>query len=551
MFAASGWPKTPNTPHSSWNLSSSIGSLRTFSCTASPGERGERSVQGWHSPCNGARTRRSHGHFRTPAPAGPGRPPGRHPFADGGLRLASAHAGRQGSADRRSTHEAARALPEADARDALRGRRQAPGIGAGEPPRHAQAAGRPDRHQGMAGARPGTSSQRAAVQMGAGRRRRGRGAAPAGLEGLHRLAADQGRERLPLRHDLVEAGRALGGSAAVLSPRAGAAGRCRHPRDDPRVRRLHHKPAAGGGAQGRRPPRAHGGRPAAARRARRPGPRHHSAAVRLEGGEVGPSHRGAGARPARVLGAARVQQHRASMARRSLLLALALAVPAGAAPRQNVLEYVREKLARDRGFTPAQRAQLQKALEDRFANYGHNVVRPDKPQDVQTLMHVVAEGMFDQAPMDRIAEVAFAAYQAVWRGAPAEVVDGIALYGFRKPVPPDKLAAWANGYRVAVKGGVPDEVAADLVRNAMEHGWDVRGFDTVKWGLIDAARRKYDVKLYAAYVFAGMEKDPLHPGALLGTTRATFEDAARPAQPASAGYLVARSAPPARKARAS
>ena len=235
------------------------------------------------------------------------------------------------------------------------------------------------------------------------------------------------------------------------------------------------------------------------------------------------------------------------MARRSLLLALALAVPAGAAPRQNVLEYVREKLARDRGFTPAQRAQLQKALEDRFANYGHNVVRPDKPQDVQTLMHVVAEGMFDQAPMDRIAEVAFAAYQAVWRGAPAEVVAGIALYGFRKPVPPEKLAAWANGYRVAVKGGVPDEVAADLVRNAMEHGWDVRSFDTVKWGLIDAARRKYDVKLYAAYVFAGMEKDALHPGALLGTTRATFEDAARkksvPKDPGYRGVFEVDTAP--------
>jgi cell wall-associated NlpC family hydrolase len=192
-----------------------------------------------------------------------------------------------------------------------------------------------------------------------------------------------------------------------------------------------------------------------------------------------------------------------------------------------VLEYARAQLAKDRGFTPAQRAQLQQALEERFANYGHNVVRPDKPQDVQTLLHVVAEGMFDGAPMERIAEVAFAAYQAVWRGAPAEVVDGIALYGFRKPVPPEKLAAWANGYRVAVKGGVPEEVAADLVRNAMERGWDVHSFDTVKWGLIDAARRKYDLKRYAAYVFAGMEKDALHPGALLGTTRATFEDAAR------------------------
>ena len=195
------------------------------------------------------------------------------------------------------------------------------------------------------------------------------------------------------------------------------------------------------------------------------------------------------------------------MARRSLLVALALALPAGAAPRQNVLEYVRQKLAADRGFTPAQRAELQKALEDRFAGYGNNVVRPDKPQDVQTLMHVVVEGMFDHAPMERIADVAFAAYQAVWRGAPSEVVDGIALYGFRKPVAPETLAAWANGYRLAVTGGVPDEVAADLVRNAMERDWDVRTFDTLKWGLVDAAKRKYDVKLYAAYVFAGMEKD--------------------------------------------
>ena len=227
------------------------------------------------------------------------------------------------------------------------------------------------------------------------------------------------------------------------------------------------------------------------------------------------------------------------MARRSLLVALALALagPARAAPRQSVLEYVRLELARDGGFTSEQRSELLEALRNRFANYGLNVVRPDKPQDVQTLMHVVAEGMFDRAPMDRIADVAFAAYQAVWRGAPAEVVDGIALYGFRKPVSPEKLAAWANGYRLAVKGGVPDEVAADLVRNAMETDWDVRSFDTVKWGLIDAAKRKYDMKLYAAYVFAGMEKDPQHPGALLGKTRATFEDARRKkVAPKDTGY---------------
>ena len=224
-----------------------------------------------------------------------------------------------------------------------------------------------------------------------------------------------------------------------------------------------------------------------------------------------------------------------------------LALPAGAAPRQNVLEYVRQQLARDRGFTAGQRAALYDAIRDRFANYGFNVVKPEAPQDVQTLMHVVAEGMFDQAPPERIADVAYAAYTAVWRGAPAEVVDGIALYGFRKPVPADKLASWANGYRDAVKGGVPPEVGADLVRNAMEHGWEVSTFETLKWGLVDAARRKYDVKLYAAYVFTGLERDPQHPGAVLGTTRSKFEDAARkkvaPEDPGYRGAFQVDAAP--------
>jgi cell wall-associated NlpC family hydrolase len=218
-------------------------------------------------------------------------------------------------------------------------------------------------------------------------------------------------------------------------------------------------------------------------------------------------------------------------------LALLIAPAVAAAPRQTVIEYVQAQLARDAGFTAQQREQLVAAIRTRFSNYAFNVVRPQAPQDVQALMHVVAEGMFDQAPMNRIAEVAFAAYQAVWRGAPAEVVDGIALYGFRKPVSAEKLSAWANGYRHAVKGGVPDEVAADLVRNAMEHDWDVATFDTVKWGLVDAARRKYDAKLYAGYVFSALEKEPGRPGSALSSTRAIFANAARKRTvPPDSGY---------------
>src|SRR6266849_9005389 len=151
MFAASEWPKTPNTPHSSWNLSSSIGSLRTFSCTrVSTRERGNEAYRAGTFPATmpeHAAPPRTSGQRTVPG-AALGLP-GRQPFARAGQRLASAHGGREGGADRRGAHEAARAVPAAHAGHPFRLRLEAPRIGSAEPPWNAQAARRPDRDQGM------------------------------------------------------------------------------------------------------------------------------------------------------------------------------------------------------------------------------------------------------------------------------------------------------------------------------------------------------------------------------------------------------------------
>jgi murein DD-endopeptidase / murein LD-carboxypeptidase len=203
---------------------------------------------------------------------------------------------------------------------------------------------------------------------------------------------------------------------------------------------------------------------------------------------------------------------------------LLVALPAVAAQRQNVLEYVHEKLARE---DPARRAALEAAIQERFANYGFNVVKPGQPQDVQTLMHVVSEGLLDDVAPERIAEVGFAAYQAIWRGAPAEAVDGIALYGYQKKIPADSIATWANGYREGAQAGVPDEVMADAIHEAMARGWPDSTFNTVKWALVSAAKSGWDTRLYASYLLAGMRKDPAHPGSLQGSLRVKFADAAR------------------------
>jgi cell wall-associated NlpC family hydrolase len=219
-----------------------------------------------------------------------------------------------------------------------------------------------------------------------------------------------------------------------------------------------------------------------------------------------------------------------------------------AAARQNVLEYVHHKLLLDRSLEAPRRQAIEAALKTRFANYGFNVVNPDKPEDAQTLLHVISEGVLDRADPERIADVGFAAYRAIWRGAPAEAVDGIALYGYQKKVPADSIATWANGYRDGTGAGVPGEVMADAIHEAMARSWPDASFNTVKWALASAAKSGWDTRLYAAYLLQGMRKDPAHPGALQAGLRTKFALAAerkeKLPEPEYKGAFTVSQAPP-------
>jgi lipoprotein Spr len=220
-----------------------------------------------------------------------------------------------------------------------------------------------------------------------------------------------------------------------------------------------------------------------------------------------------------------------------------------AAARQNVLEYVHQKLLLDRSLEAPRRQAIEAALKTRFANYGFNVVNPDKPEDAQTLLHVISEGVLDRADPERIADVGFAAYRAIWRGAPAEAVDGIALYGYQKKVPADSIATWANGYRDGTGADVPGEVMADAIHEAMARSWPDASFNTVKWALASAAKSGWDTRLYAAYLLQGMRKDPAHPGALQAALRTKFALAAErkeklPEPEYKGAFTVSQTPPP-------
>lgn len=207
-----------------------------------------------------------------------------------------------------------------------------------------------------------------------------------------------------------------------------------------------------------------------------------------------------------------------------LVAASLVSIPASAQTRQNLLEYVSSAMSQDQAYSPDERAKLLDAIKTRFADYGLEVVHPDKPQGAQVVMRMIVEGTFDGTPPERIAEVAFAAYQAIGRGAPADVVEGIALYGYRKKLPGDRISTWANGYNDMAKNKVPDAVAADLVRNALERDWDDDTFNLLKWGFVGAAKDGFDLKDYATYVLGTMADDKdARPGAVTATATGYFK----------------------------
>ncbi|OGS37317.1 MAG: hypothetical protein A3J82_09065, partial [Elusimicrobia bacterium RIFOXYA2_FULL_69_6] len=129
------------------------------------------------------------------------------------------------------------------------------------------------------------------------------------------------------------------------------------------------------------------------------------------------------------------------------------------------------------------------------------------------------------------------AWQALSRGAPPDVVEGIALYGYRKKIPGETIAAWASGYKNLTDAKVPPEVAADLVRNAMENDWDIRTFDLFKQNMYAAARNRFDMKAYATYLFGHYLEGKKMPGAMAADAMVYFKKcAARKTEPVLPPY---------------
>jgi len=194
---------------------------------------------------------------------------------------------------------------------------------------------------------------------------------------------------------------------------------------------------------------------------------------------------------------------------------------------QTVNEYVTDQLQRMKTLSPDQRTELQGAIQERFADYGNKVVHPEiNADEVNPLMRMIAEGLIDENPPDRIADVSFAAFQAISRYK--------AIRPRRPPTRSRRPSRWWRGSRSTATRrrsrprrspsgptatGPHEERRPRLDRGGPDPQRDVArvgglGLQHVQVEHRAAAKSHFDTRKYAAWLFAKLPEGRAGPRGL-------------------------------------
>ena len=216
------------------------------------------------------------------------------------------------------------------------------------------------------------------------------------------------------------------------------------------------------------------------------------------------------------------------MRRLTIFLCFVLWVAAAwAGPRATLIEKIEANLKQDQALSEKERQAYLDEFKQQLGAYAFDIMKGQKAKGVDVILNIIMEGSFDQLPVKRIVSVATGAYIAISRGGHPEVVEGIAMYGFKKKLKGDVIAALANGYRECRQAGIPRHVAKDLIYHAADGNWDIETFNRLKRGLIQAAREKFNLEDFNAYLLGNFKKGGVGPGRMVATTLRVFRKAAR------------------------
>lgn len=200
---------------------------------------------------------------------------------------------------------------------------------------------------------------------------------------------------------------------------------------------------------------------------------------------------------------------------------------AWAGPKVNLMEKLEADLKQDKALSAEERQAYLDEFKQQLGAYAFDIMKGDRIKGAEVILEIMMVGSFDRLPVKRIVSVATGAYVAISRGGHPEVVHGIALYGFKKKLKADMIAALANGYRECRKAGIPRHVAKDLIYHAADGNWDIETFNKLKRGLIRAARERLNTEDFNAYMLGNYKKGGAGPGRIVANALRAFRKAAR------------------------
>lgn len=175
---------------------------------------------------------------------------------------------------------------------------------------------------------------------------------------------------------------------------------------------------------------------------------------------------------------------------------------------------VNRRLDADDGLTKEQRERWRKAILAAFGGAfdGQVTEREYMLDAVDTIFHIMIEGIFAELPPSRVVPVARMAFEARKSGAPAAAVEGIAQYGLSDFVHDQgieltamEIATWAEGSQSAERVGVPDFIAQDFVAQALEARWGVDRYKQLNGALMEAVTEGHDAEVAGRYLLISME----------------------------------------------
>ena len=157
------------------------------------------------------------------------------------------------------------------------------------------------------------------------------------------------------------------------------------------------------------------------------------------------------------------------------------------------------------GIAPNEQHQL---IENLFAQFRPKIEQaPLNEEILKNTSAIISAGMFEQAQLATIAEVAFKAYLAEENRAPAAYVRDLSLIGMSTAITADQLEMAARGIEQLMNAGVEPVIVEDFISYSLYNGWSGETIREAVSGMISGQSHNLRPKRLALCLIVSIDRD--------------------------------------------